>query len=436
MQQSAHNILSPLPDSEQYLLVNLLSKQADLLDAQEAELLKSGAVPDGSEWISKGYVVDPAEEAQRFKRAYLDSLDARDTDEVQLFYVGSYACNFDCSYCYQTEYEAPSQSEQDAVQAAFFAYVDQTFAGRRKYVTLFGGEPLLPGPGARRLVEQMVEGTRARGLDLAVVTNGYHLASYVPLLSQGNIREVQVTLDGPAPVHDARRYLIGGAPTFASIVEGIDAALAAGLAINLRSVLDRDNLEAFVELAAFARSKGWTSHPRFKTQIGRNYELHVCQTDRQRLYSRLELFQDLYGVLRRHPEVLEFHRPAYSIARFLADNGELPSPLFDSCPATKTEWAFDYTGHVYSCTATVGKQAEALGTFWPTVQLERDAIEPWEERDVLSIPECRDCNRRLACGGGCGSVAKNRTGRILSADCRPVEHLIGLGAALYQLGEP
>jgi uncharacterized protein len=136
-------------------------------------------------------------------------------------------------------------------------------------------------------------------------------------------------------------------------------------------------------------------------------------------------------MLKIHPEIMEFHRPAFSISKFLFDEGELPDPLFDSCPGTKTEWAFDYTGKIYSCTATVGKAGEELGTFYPELELDSDQIEEWESRDVLAIPECKTCNLRLACGGGCASVARNQYGELHKPDCRPVEELISLGIAHY-----
>lgn len=439
MQLSKHNILTRIAGDERWLLANLLSGQADILDPGVGEKLAAGEVTDAEALAAKGYLVDPAEEAQRYRQAYLEFVDGRETDEVQLFYVPSYACNFGCSYCFQDEYAPAPGGDGDAVLDAFFAYVDDTFAHRSKYVSLFGGEPLLPNPGSRRTVQRLIDGTVARGLDLAVVTNGYQLESYVDMLRKGRIREVQVTLDGPAQVHDARRMLKGGGGTFERIAAGIDACLAAGLHVNLRSVLDRDNIEAFAELAHFAIDRGWTANPAFKTQIGRNYELHHCQSDRNRLYSRLELFQDLYRLADRDPEILRFHSPAFSVAKFLFERGELPAPLFDSCPACKTEWAFDYTGRIYSCTATVGKQDEVLGTFWPTRELRTAEIEQWQERDVLAISQCATCPSQLACGGGCGSVAKNWSGRIDAADCRPIPELLALGTALYgreALAEP
>ncbi len=431
MKSSRFNIVSSVAGTDQFYVVNLLSGHADVLDASEVKLLTDpkGELPE--EFVSHGYVVEADEEELRYRKAYLDFIDGRDTDEIQLFYVPSYACNFNCSYCYQKSYETPKDAQQQATIAAFFAYVDRTFAGRKKYVTLFGGEPLLPNESSRSVVRQMVKETAERGLDLAVVTNGYHLASYLDDLSQGRIREIQVTLDGPKTIHDGRRHLVSGGSTFDAIVAGVDAALALGFAVNLRSVVDRENLPDYVELAHFAIERGWTNHPKFKTQIGRNYELHECQVGRDRLYSRIELHHELYRLAREHPEILRFHRPAFSMARTLSDQGKLPSPLFDACPGTKTEWAFDYTGHIYSCTATVGKAEESLGTFYPEVQLATDKVECWAERDVLTIPQCKSCELQLACGGGCGSVAKNQSGTVNAPDCRPVKELLSLGLGLY-----
>jgi uncharacterized protein len=119
------------------------------------------------------------------------------------------------------------------------------------------------------------------------------------------------------------------------------------------------------------------------------------------------------------------------VSKFLFENGILPDPLFDSCPGCKTEWAFDYTGKIYSCTATVGKSGEELGTFYPLVSKRNDLISNWEDRDVTSISKCADCSVKLACGGGCASVAANNSGDLMSPDCRPVKELLELGISYY-----
>jgi len=428
---SKYNILSALADSPDYFILNLLSGNADILDPEEASRLQEGLPPHDPEYLEKGYITVPKEEEKRYKLKYLEFLNQRDRDEVQVFFVPRYACNFNCSYCYQAEYGAASNPLKKEVVDAFYRYLDGSLANRRKYVTIFGGEPLMPGSRSREELGWLLEGAAQRGLEVAIVTNGYLLADYIDLLKTCVIREVQVTLDGVGEVHDKRRFLHNGGPTFDTVAGGINAALQNRLPVNLRVVVDKENIGDLKNLARFASQKGWTGNPLFKTQLGRNYELHTCQLDSHRLFSRLELYRDVYELVKQYPEFLEFHRPAFSVSRFLFENGELPDPLFDSCPGTKTEWAFDYTGRIFACTATVGKEGEVLGTFFPESSLNEDVVGKWEDRDVTAIPACKECRLQLACGGGCASVAKNKTGDVNTPDCRPVKELLEMGLSLY-----
>jgi uncharacterized protein len=432
MQLSQHNIVSQIRGSGNYFIVNPLSGQADILEPEIGRALLKGEVRDTEAFAAKGYVVDPAEEQLTFKRRYLESLDRRENDEIQVFFVPWYACNFNCSYCYQSSYQPSQAPLSSAVIDAFFENIQHQFAGRRYYVTLFGGEPLLAGGQARSLIEYFLKTASDRNISVAIVTNGYTLSEYVPLLAQSSIREVQVTLDGTREIHDGRRPLkAGGAGTFDRIVQGIDDALEAGLKINFRVVVDKENIDSLPALARVANEKGWTSNGLFKPQLGRNYELHHCAAQPEKLFSRIALYEKIYALTKEHPEILEFHNPAYSVSRFLFENGELPEPLFDACPGCKTEWALDYTGGIYSCTATVGKADERLGTFYPEVTLDAERVETWRRRDVTTIDKCGCCPVRLACGGGCGAVAKNQNGSVNTPDCRPVKQLLELGIAQY-----
>lgn len=412
-------------------MANLLTGNADILTPQEAREIQEGRYSSIDEYVGKGYLIDEEEEARLYRLRYLDFLDKRDASEIQIFFVPTYSCNFMCTYCYQREY-IPSRSPLTrAVMDAFFNYIEAEFSNREKYITIFGGEPLLVGEQFRESVRYLLTEAKSRGIECALVTNGYHLVDYISILKQGRIREIQVTLDGIAQVHDRRRRLRHGGKTFHRIVQGIDACLSEGFPVNLRVVLDRENIDGLPAIAQFSHDKGWTKNPLFKTQLGRNYELHSCQADRSRLMSRVGFYEKIYELLLAHPLLVEFHRPAYSLSRFLFDNGEMPDPLFDSCPACKTEWAFDYSGRIYPCTATVGKEDEAVGSFYPEVVKRQRIIDLWEARDVTSIEKCRTCSLQLLCGGGCGSVAKNRGRDILSPDCRPEKELLEMGISLY-----
>jgi uncharacterized protein len=438
MKYSRYNIFSRIRDSENHFIVNLLSGNVDILnisDAQKIEAIRKGEDPHDKEFLDelfeKGYVSDEAVEKKEFRKKYLDFIDSREKDEIQIFFVTNYSCNFTCSYCYQDQYLNPGIILDRDIIDSFFMYINKEFSSRRKYITVFGGEPLLGSPDQKNNISYIIDKANTADLSLCFVTNGYCLEEYVPLLKKGRIREIQVTLDGTESVHNSRRFLKGGKGTFDKIVKGIDACLNNNIHINLRVVIDKENITGLSDLAQFAIDKKWTNNQYFKTQIGRNYELHHCQSTPDKLFDRISLYESIFEMTKDHPHILEFYKPAYSISKFLAENGELPEPLFDSCPACKTEWAFDYTGKIYSCTATVGKADESLGTFYPEVTRKDTIIELWESRDVTSIPECKECSVQLACGGGCGSIAKNRTGRICSPDCRPVKGLMELGFAAY-----
>jgi uncharacterized protein len=435
---SRYNIFSKIRESENYFILNLLTGSADILCSDDAEKVKAVQADYNfpyddfvRELAAKGYVMDSDEEARLYRKKYVDFIDSRDKEEIQLFFITNYSCNFSCSYCYQDQYNNPNKELSFELIDSFFQYIQSEFVARKKYITVFGGEPLQNSPKQRILINHIVESAGKSNIDICFVTNGYTLEEYIPILQKGKIREIQVTLDGTETIHNKRRFLKGGSATFDKIVQGIDACLENHLPVNLRMVIDKENIGNLPELAQFAINKGWTKSPFFKAQIGRNYELHHCQSANDKLFSRVSLFESIFELTRQHPHVLEFYKPAYSVAKFLFENGELPDPLFDSCPACKTEWAFDYTGQIYSCTATVGKADESLGTFYPVVTRKNDIIDQWEKRDVTSIPECRTCNVQLACGGGCGSIAKNRTGKICSTDCRPVKELLEIGFSAY-----
>ncbi len=448
MRLSRSTILAPVPRSDQVLLVQPLSGQAALVAAADAEALRrlssGGDIPPSLQEATlreARFVVDSAEEDGRLEAEALAEWAAEAAlTPTQLVVVPSFGCNLACTYCYQEVFDPSGGGLMSAeVVDALFAYVDRHHASEtpRPYLTLFGGEPLRDTPAHHDRISRLLGGSRERGLEVAVVTNGDDLEPFLPALERGAVKEVQVTLDGPKAVHDRRRPHASGRGTFDRIVSGVDRLLAARIPVNLRVVADRDNLASLPELAAIAQARGWLDLPpsRFKTQIGRNYELFGCASRQRRdeLLDRVELWARYLELTEVHPALRRFHRPRFHGIGHLAEAGELPGPNFDACPATKKEWAFGPDGRIYGCTATVGHPAHALGRFHPEIAHDDDALAAWRQRSTLAIPRCRTCALAPVCGGGCGAIAWEREGTPLAPDCRPVVELYGLGVRYYGL---
>jgi cyclic pyranopterin phosphate synthase len=166
-------------------------------------------------------------------------------------------CNFRCTYCMPKEVYGRDFRFLPRPELLSFEEITRLVrvfvgAGVRK-VRLTGGEPLL-----RRdlpaLVGQVaaVDGVE----DLALTTNGVLLARHARALRDAGLRRVTVSLDS---VDDAVfRAMNDRDVPLARVVDGIDAAIEAGLApVKLNAVIRRGVNDAGVlDLARFARERG------------------------------------------------------------------------------------------------------------------------------------------------------------------------------------
>jgi uncharacterized protein len=118
--------------------MNLLSGSADILCSEDAEKVK--AIQNDNnfpyddfvrELAGKGYLMDSDEEARLYRQKYLNFIDSRDKDEIQLFFITNYICNFACSYCYQDQYNNPNQELSIELIDSFFRYIQSEFAGKK-----------------------------------------------------------------------------------------------------------------------------------------------------------------------------------------------------------------------------------------------------------------------------------------------------------------
>ena len=71
-------------------------------------------------------------------------------------------------------------------------------------------------------------------------------------------------------------------------------------------------------------------------------------------------------------------------------------------------------GDIYSCVRSVGDKRFSVGTYFPKVT-EKDAS--LLTRSIVTIPECRDCNLALICGGGCGYAVAADDGSVNHPNC-------------------
>ncbi len=166
-------------------------------------------------------------------------------------------CNFRCFYC------MPQEAMQWQPKAEILTY-EEIVQLAEIFVSLgitklrvTGGEPMV-----RRDVESLIARlARIAGIeDLAMTTNAHSLSHRAQGLKEAGLRRITISLDSLQP---DRFALMTGRNELPKVLDGIDAALAAGLdPVKINCVVMRGiNDDQVIDFAAFARDKG--VHVRF-----------------------------------------------------------------------------------------------------------------------------------------------------------------------------
>jgi GTP 3',8-cyclase len=165
-------------------------------------------------------------------------------------------CNFRCVYCMPKEVFGSKYKFLERRELLTFeeiARVAKTFVslGVEK-LRITGGEPLV-----RRDLERLIELLAPLGVDLTLTTNGSLLAAKAEALAKAGLRRITVSLDS---LDDATFQSLNDVDFPASrVLEGIDAAAAAGLPVKVNCVVKRGvNDDELVALAERFRGTGHT----------------------------------------------------------------------------------------------------------------------------------------------------------------------------------
>jgi GTP 3',8-cyclase len=165
-------------------------------------------------------------------------------------------CNFRCVYCMPKEVFGREYRFLDRRELLTFeeiARVARTFVGlgvRKLRIT--GGEPLV-----RRDLERLIAMLAELDVDLTLTTNGSLLPQKAEALADAGLRRITVSLDS---LDDAIFQALNDVDFPASrVLDGIDAAAAAGLPVKVNCVVKRGvNDREIVPLAAKFRGTGHT----------------------------------------------------------------------------------------------------------------------------------------------------------------------------------
>ena len=260
-----------------------------------------------------------------------------------------------------------------------------------KNIGLFGGEPLLPSN--RHAIEYLI--SKAPDKSYSIITNGYHLEDFLDILSKLNIASIMVTLDGEEHTHNSRRYLANGEPTYRKILSGIEKCLKSNIPICIRMNLDSDNYdeanplkkELIKSFSEYENLLSFEISPMMEASVSERNEMFT------QLYTK-ELVERPSEDLQKMNRMLGKFTPIVNAIT----TGSRLHPVYSFCSAHDRGLLVDPYGNIFPCLLAVGVDDLAIGKYYPQIVLKENSI---RNRNIDTIPECRQCKYSLLCGGGC-----------------------------------
>jgi radical SAM protein with 4Fe4S-binding SPASM domain len=295
-------------------------------------------------------------------------------------------CNLRCAHCGASKETYP----QELSTAQILPAVDELAAMRTGMFAVTGGEPLL-----RADLLDVLAHARSKGLKTGIASNGFFLdEKTADRIRDAGVHSVQISLDGPEPVHNRIR---GNPESFGRAVRAIELILRRRIpVVSAATTVTSENLDQLDALHGILRRTGigmWRLA--VVMPIGRARTADTA-LDGGRLVS-------LFGFVQRHD------RKGMRI--YLGENlthlGAWEQTLRGGpvvCPVGFLALCIGVDGHVRGCPEMPDTPSNREGSILeqPLSEIWRRGFGRYRRREILAADsDCSGCGWKHDCYGGC-----------------------------------
>lgn len=389
----------PVPNGELLLCNSFMGAVCRIPEKGKSEVLNAieagiSDLSETSDEIKKlcenGYFVDASLDETGIVHDILEL--ERDTRGFSLILLPHENCNFRCVYCYE-KFERNKMERHIVDGIKLFVEKNLSTWGSLA-VQWFGGEPLLGKDVIRELSDSFIKSSVEQGVNYTagMTTNAYLLTKDVArMLLDRKVNRFQITLDGPAGAHNARRHLVNGKGTYETVFNNLVAlkSFPDKYIVRLRVNFDVDSIDLIQEwLTEIAPV--FASDPRFAISfhpIGKwggpnDNSLNVCNEDFAK-EAKLNLFESAFHN--------GFAKTTYK--DFLSSHGA-------SCYAGKdSSVVIGSNGRLYKCTVAFDDERNHVGWISNDGELlvEKAKWNLWTKTSTLETGKCTTCWFHASC---------------------------------------
>jgi len=311
-------------------------------------------------------------------------------------------CNLRCPICYlpKTNETMPLETGRRAIDAIVRSALQHNYS--RVKLKYAGGEPLLVLPNllslhtyARQKCEQ-----HHLALDGIVLSNGTLLdAQVIEQLKSHHLR-LMVSLDGVGATHDAQRPYPNGKGSFTRVAQNIERALAHGLVPDISITISNRNLAGLPETVAYVLAHNLP----FALNFYRENDCAATHTDLP--INEEHLIHAMQQVL----QLIQTHPSQTSLLGGLLDRTSLIAPHTHTCSVGRDYMVIDTYGHFAKCQMQIARTLTDVHADDPLSIIRADAT-GIQNLSVDEKEDCRTCEWKYFCTGGCPLATVRTTGR-------------------------
>jgi uncharacterized protein len=405
LKPSRFNLFIPYVEEGQFLLYNTLTGSVFVVNEKAKKALenfKHNLSLDEAifnKLQKEGILVSDAVDELAMFKVHRDRV-KYGGNKLSLAILTTYNCNLKCIYCCSRllwsarNQKVPNTSMNDEVIELVLAFIMKTVAEKNyseiviDFVGL--GEPLSRPEIIIRILKGLSPFVSKKNIALKIniLSNGTLMSkSMLRILRNYNVR-MQITLDGPENIHNARRMYKNGKGTYSNIIENLKLLKVVGIKFAIRVNVDNTTFEYIDDLLEA-----------LKTELGEGLFIRFSPLlpgkDRNCGWSKYCF--DAEGIAKISDLWERAHQKGFYV---------LLGPLinFLSCKAMSDHcYVVDPVGDVYKCEGFGGNKEFRIGTLNKDGIIDELAFPyfKWMSLDPLDIDECRNCLLLPTCGGEC-----------------------------------
>lgn len=321
-------------------------------------------------------------------------------------------CNLACKYCFagKGEYDGPKglMSFETGKRALDFL-IEQSGTRHNLEVDFFGGEPLLNWEVCKKLVAygRSREKEYNKKFRFTVTTNGVLLNDEIMDFCNKEMGNVVLSLDGRKETHDRLRITRKNTGSYDLIID------------KFKKFAESRNQKDYYMRGTYTHyNTDFSKDVIHMADLGfkeLSIEPVVCapEEDYALKESDLPVLKEQYEILAS--EMLRRYRngSGFTFYHYMIDLDAGPCIVkrVSGCGVGTEYMAVTPDGELYPCHQFVGDDKFLLGDIWHGVK-NKQVLSQFENCNVYSHKECKDCFAKLYCSGGCAANAYHSTGSV------------------------